>query len=473
MIDFLLSLFNQGNALIEEKDGIFYIEFKVSGIKKKCVIQLIKHEIKQEKESKNGIETRINKLEKNYKDLLNKFEELKSVRTKEISNFVIEIFNKEIKSNLLQEVKQMISSEFNLNNISKNKSEDKNIEKNIENNIMKKVSEVVNNNENKINNQINIIQKQLNENINCLKDIKSNISNNFILLEVKIDEKDLNKDVYLLNQRRTYKYYCNFERDDIEIIIDNQIVNIKHREEEFKYDKNSKNCELSQEIEHKINPEYSYYWNFTTTGIHSVKIIFKKKLLHCYYLFAYCKNIYKADCSNFYCSQINNCSQMFQNCSSIIEINFGKLDFALSTNFSDMFEGCENLEKLDVSFFNTNNSKSFSYMFSDCSKLKEINISKFKTSNCEYIKYMFSRCSSLESIDMLNWDMRNINYIDYLFSGCSKLKKIKMNFNNYKKLEFKDTFKGLPDGGSFVWKNGIYCNELLKELPVSWNRTQE
>ena len=121
---------------------------------------------------------------------MNKFEELKSVRTKEISNFVIEIFNKEIKSNLLQEVKQMISSEFNLNNISKNKSEDKNIENNIENNIMKKVSEVVNNNENKINNQINIIQKQLNENINCLKDIKSNIKNK-LKVRIDIDGKQL------------------------------------------------------------------------------------------------------------------------------------------------------------------------------------------------------------------------------------------------------------------------------------------
>ena len=112
-------------------------------------------------------------------------------------------------------------------------------------------------------------------------------------------------------------------------------------------------------------------------------------------------------------------------------------------------------------------------MFSYCSKLKQINVSKFKTTNCEDIYAMFYSCYSLESIDMLNWDMKNINNIKYLFSGCSKLKNIKMNFNNDKKLEFYKTFYGLPEGGSFVWKKGTNCNELLKRLPVSWNRTQE
>ena len=112
-------------------------------------------------------------------------------------------------------------------------------------------------------------------------------------------------------------------------------------------------------------------------------------------------------------------------------------------------------------------------MFHDCSKLKEINVSKFKTTNCENIRSMFYNCYSLESIDMLNWDMKNINDIRYLFDGCSKLRNIKMNFNNDKKLSFEGIFDGLPEGGSFVWKKGTNCNELLKHLPVSWNRTQE
>ena len=138
-----------------------------------------------------------------------------------------------------------------------------------------------------------------------------------------------------------------------------------------------------------------------------------------------------------------------------------------------MFFGCNNLEKLDVSYLNTNNSKSFEGMFHECSKIKEINVTKFKTTNCENISFMFYHCSSLESIDMLNWDMKNINNITYLFGGCRNLKSIKMNFNNDKKLSFGGTFLFLPEGGSFVWKKGTSCKEVLINLPISWNKTQE
>ena len=481
IIDNLKDILSQGNARVEEKDGVYNLELKVSGIKKTYFIQLTKHEIEKAKEpiNENGsIESKLNKLENNYKDLFNKYEELKVIRKNEIKDIVKEvIFDNDIKLKLCEEIKQMLSSSSNSKSIPKNKDDSETIE----NNIMNKVKEVVNNKENKINNQINIIQKQLNENINYLNNIKSNNNNNYIILQVKIDEKNLNKDIRLFNQVETYKYYCNFERDDIEVFINNQIVNIKYKNKysDYKYDENSKNCELSQNIKYNLNIKYYYYWNFTTTGIHTIKIIFKKKLLQCNYLFSDCNKIYKIDCSNFDCSQIIDCSYMFYTSlstyisPSVIEINLGKLDFSLSNDFSYMFCGCENLEKLDVSYFNTNNSKSFGYMFCVCSKLKEINVSKFKTTNCENINHMFYDCFSLESIDMLNWDMKNINNIDYLFRDCKSLKNIKMNFNNNENLLFNSTFKNLPEGGSFVWKKGINCNELLKHLPVSWNRTQE
>ena len=35
MIEYLLDTFSQGNANVEEKDGVYNLEFKVSGIKKK------------------------------------------------------------------------------------------------------------------------------------------------------------------------------------------------------------------------------------------------------------------------------------------------------------------------------------------------------------------------------------------------------------------------------------------------------
>ena len=427
MIDSLKEVFSQGNAIVEEKGGEFTMEFKVSGFKKKCLIKLIKHEIAQSEESNNELETKINKLEIKYNDLLHKFEEIKTVKENmikenEIRNIIKEIiFDKEIKLKLFEEMETLLQTKYNLNpNNNKNNSE------NIGNSVINKLEETINNKQQKLNNEITTLQNQMKENIEYLKNIKTNYNNNYILLQVKIDKNHINEDVRLFNQVNTCKYYCNFERDDIETIIDNKVVNIKFKNinGDFSYNKDSKNCEKSERIEHDLNIKYEYYWNFSNEGIHNVKIIFKKKLLRCNKLFLNCPFIYKIDCSNFDCSQIIDCSYMFCSqtgnyifrryaFSSLKEINLGKLDFSLSNDFSYMFYGCGNLEKVDVSILNTKNSKSFLQMFSGCSKLKEINVSKFKTTNCENINRMFQDCSSLESIDMLNWDMKNIDDIDY------------------------------------------------------------
>jgi len=476
IISCLNDIFNKGNAQVEDNHGKYYLKLNYIklGMTKSSIIPLIRDNNKNEEN--NEFEDRINKIENNYKDLFNKYEELKIKKDEDIKKIVKEtLFDDDIQKKLFEKMENMFLSKYNLNNI----HEKQNQNDNIDNNIINKINEVVYNKEDKINKQIDIIQKQLNENINYLNELKSNNTNNYIILQIKIDEKDLNKDIRLFNQVRTYKYFCNFEKDDIEVIIDNQIVNIKYKNKygDFKYNKKSKNCELAQQIEYNLNPRYEYYWNFTTRGMHTVKIIFKKKLLQCNYLFGDCTNIYRIDCSNFDCSQIIDCSWMFGVnlfvSTSLIEINLGKLDFSLSNDFSDMFYGCKNLEKLDVSYLNTNNSKSFWNMFCECSKLKEINVSKFKALNCEDIRCMFCNCSSLESIDMLNWDINSMNKVDYLFDGCSKLKNIKMNYNNNIKLSFEGIFLGLPEDGSFVYKKGNNCEEILKELPKSWKITQE
>ena len=501
IIDSLEEIFSKGNIEVHEKDGIYNLELKLIGIKKKCLIELTKHEIEKPKEPKSEIEKEIYELEKKFKDLLNQFEEIKITKENEIKNKIKEvIFDKEIKNKLFEEMEQRLLSKYNLNKLN-------NIPE-IENNIINKVQNVVDNKEDKINKEINKIQKQLKDNLNYLNNIKLNNNNdNYILLQVKIDEDDLNKDIRLFNQVSTYKYYSNFERDDIEVIIDDKIVPIKFKIGDVDYENSDiyikdDHCKYAKKLTYNLSVNFYYYWNFNTTGIHTIKIIFKKKLLQCNKLFYDCDKIYKIDCSHFDCFQIVDCSSMFEGCYSLIEINLGKLDFALSKDFSSMFKGCSNLEKLDVSYLNTENSKSFEYMFRGCSKLKEINVSNFKTKNCEYIISMFERCSSIECIDMLNWDMNKIGMEDMrgLFAGCSNLKSIKMNFDSEKKVEkekyeninicfksyiydvetkkkkscyIKEVFVGLPENGIFIWKKGVNCNKLLKDLPVSWNRSQE
>ena len=453
IIDCLNDIFCQGNALVEEKNGVYVMELYVIGIKKKYTIKLNKHEIKQPKEQKSGLESKFKTIETYLNDLYNKYEELKVIRKKEIKDIVKEvIFDDDIAIKLFEKMKQisLISSSKN-NSVINNKS----INNNIDNNIINKVKVAVNHKENKMNNQINIIQHQLKDNINYVNKIKSNNNNNnnnYIIFQVKIDEKDLNKDIALFNQvniKIKDHFYYVFNTDNFDTIIDGKMVNIM-------YD------------------HFKYYWNFTTAGIHTIKIIFKKKLIQCKELFSNCKNLYKVDISNFDCSEITDCSWMFNWCSSLEEINLGKIDFALSNDFSLMFNGCKNIKKLDVSNFITKNSKSFAKMFYDCSKLKEINLSKFNSTNCKRINGMFCGCSSLKSIDISNWDLQNIENSDILFSGCSQLKRIKMNFNskiiNYKSY---NVFKGLPDGGSFIFNKDINCSYFLRNLPDSWFKVIE
>ena len=70
-------------------------------------------------------------------------------------------------------------------------------------------------------------------------------------------------------------------------------IKFKNIHNDFEYYKNSQNCELSQKIKYDLDIEYRYYWNFSSIGIHTVKIIFKKKLLQCNKLFYGCPYIYK------------------------------------------------------------------------------------------------------------------------------------------------------------------------------------
>lgn len=489
MIESLKEIFSQRKVKVILIEGEYNLELEINGIiKKKCIVQLTKHKIENHHELNCTIDDKIISLENKYKDLLNKYEQLKLtkdniIKKDDIKNIIKEIIlDKDIKLFLLEEIEQKIVSKYNLNNVSTVKSEI------FENNITTKIENIVNNKTVQLNNQIVNIEKQLKENINYLNNINTNCNHNYIILQVKIDKNNRNKNIRLFRQAKTYNFNCNFERDDIEVIIDEQMVpiNYKNINGDFEYDKESKNCEKSQYIAHNLNKCYEFYWNFSTLGIHTIKIKFKKKLLISSQLFSNCNIIYKIDCSNFDCSQIIDSSKMFDGCSSVVEINLGKLNFGLSNNFESMFSNCNNLQKLDVSFLNTENSTSFTKMFYKCFKLKEINVSKFKTLKCKDISNMFGECLKLESIDMFKWDMSNINDIDALFFNCSNLKIIKMNFNNNNPSCFQDkgwifgrhnpvekAFKGLPDGGSFIWKKGINCNNLLKYIPVSWNRTQE
>jgi len=439
-----------------------------------------------------------------------------------------------MKMKLYEEFEQIMCSKFNL---IKEKKEDKkgesssssNIENRVKEKIQNEFGEKVKNIENKLNEKIKDLNqtkssldsvgtdfksktnfnseidkyiqnneaiKKITENINSLKNGANN--NNFI--EIKMIVKKNSQKIKFIQQTKTYKYFFNFERDDIELLIDGENASLLNfeRYKEFKEEENSKECYKSQKIEYYLENGFYFYLYFNTEGIHTIKINFRKKLYNCDFLFQNCKYISEIDMSNFDCSQVISCESMFDGCISLKKINLGKLDFSLCKKFKCMFNDCYNLENLDVSHFNTKNSNNFEQMFCGCRKLKNIDVSKFNSSKCESINSMFMNCENLCEIDMINWDMRNlyvqdksgffsrylnfkskIQSIDHLFYGCKKLKLIKMssNFSDINNLiSEKDNtqiFIGLPPGGTFYWKKGVNCDKLLSQLPVSWNRVME
>ena len=533
MITTLKSAFDEKRAkFLEEKDKSFIeFNFEAMGKSKTYKIEFKKYE---PKDPITEINDKITAIQNDCKNLYNEIEELKKAKIEgiDIKEKIREVLEeKDMKMKLYDEFEKIMCSKFNLINTKKENDINNNnnlidIENSVKeiakNELMNKVNEKefkekISNIEDQLNEktndlieikslldnfgnsyisktnlnfevnkniQTNEIIKKISENINSIKNNVNN--NNYIEIKIKIDKDNFKKQIKFLQQHRTYKYFFNFERDDIELIIDGENSSLDNFEPEkqFKSDENSKDCYKAQEIAYNLGKCFNFYLCFNTSGIHTIKILFRKKLYDCRCLFYNCEDIIEVDLSNFDCSQVTSCESMFDNCKSLKVINLGKLDFSLCKNFKSMFNECRYLENIDVSHFNTKNSETFANMFCGCRKLKNIDVSKFNSSKCRTINAMFRYCENLSEINMINWDMRSlengwifrISGINYLFDGCKSLKNIKMSSNFSKNLierEDKNIFTGLPKGGTFTWKKGINCDNLLKLLPVSWNRVTE
>ena len=428
--------------------------------------------------------------------------------------------DKEIRMSLYNEFEKIICSKFNLtqetkkektvgesseSNISEFNKKLKNIEEKLDekNNDLNKIKSRLDNMESITKTEIdfgsqiekkiqnNQLIKNISESVDLIKkNMNDKNNNNYIEMKIYNPARDFKK-IKILQQNKTYKYFYNFERDDLEVIINGKIVSLDHyeRTKDFKEEEKKDNCYKAQRIGYNLESGFSFFV-YLTESINTIKIIFKKKLYDCGFLFYNCKDINEINLSNFDCSQVTTCESMFDGCLSLQKLNLGKSDFSLSKSFESMFNNCENLENVDVANFNTENATTFAKMFCGCKKLAKIDVSKFDSSKCAYIFSMFKKCENICEIDMINWDMSHLkkpeygflgilikpNSINYLFDGCKNLKTIKMsaNFSDIDKLIYKDNnneiFKGLSKYGNFYWKKGNNCDKLLSQLPVSWNR---
>ena len=506
-INILNDIFKNNEIKVEKKGEkyIMIIEVSLFGNKEKYEIEITKHEQVDEKTELllklkemdikyEEIKKELNRLKNQSNVILNKEDKKKLIKEiKEelnINEYIKEIINnKEIKDILFKEFEERLS------NIYIKKGDNKLNNENIEESINKIIDNKYISNENKFNDNINKIKEDINKYIKDINEIKNNIINdNYITMKIKINKKDIGKDIIIINQCSTYKLFKNFELDDIEVEINEEKIPIKYKHyipfpcysDFYQYNTKLIDSSKSQKGYHELENNYSFYWNFSNEGIYNIKIIFKRQLSSCAGMFYECNNINEIDISKFDCTKILSCEYMFCNCSNLKKIGLGKLDFSLCKSFRSMFSNCYNLIDLDVTNFNTKNSKSFYCMFCRCGVLKKMDVSKFNSSKCENIRAMFQNCYSIEEIDMINWDMSNLKYknkdqvnpIDNLFNGCKKLKRIKISGNINKEetnQNFKgNIFKGIPSNGELIMSKKVECNIPLDGyLPTTWTRIKE
>ena len=266
---------------------------------------------------------------------------------------------------------------------------------------------------------------------------------NQIVLTVKINEWDINKDIYFLDNT----YYID--------------------ENGFKHFHDGLTELNETNVRLYINDvEYAFkkYFNFSKEGEYIITLKFKNKIKDCSKMFSYCHNIINIDLSSFDSSNITNASEMF--CGHFLNnYDFSHFNSRNIIDMSRMFFNC-NLSNINFSFLNTENVKDMSEMFSHCN-LNDINFAYLNTKNvtnmrgmfsfcnCSNINFslktnnvtnmssMFSDCCNLENIDLSKFDTQNVVDMSYMFKNCKKLKNVNLSsFNTKKVIKMFAMFQG-------------------------------
>ena len=197
---------------------------------------------------------------------------------------------------------------------------------------------------------------------------------------IKIDENDINKKIYFLDN-------IDFEDSN----------GIKHYHDNLK-ELNKDNTELYINGNKK---EYKKYFIPEKEGIYTILLKFNISITDCSYMFYNCEKIINIDLSHFDTTNVTNMSRMFSSCHSLKSLpDISKWNTTNVTNMSGMFFYCESIKSLpDISKWNTLNVTRMNHIFANCKSLKSLpDISKWDTTNVYEMRYMFRNCESLKSM---------------------------------------------------------------------------
>ena len=230
------------------------------------------------------------------------------------------------------------------------------------------------------NNEIHLINMIINKFI-----LNNEDNNNQIILELKIEKKDINKDIYFLDNTPNHGNLKELNESNVKVYINDE-----------KY-------------------EFQKYFKPQKEGIYTIKLKFQ--------------------------IEIENCSYMFSNCNNLINIDLSSFNSEKVKNTPFMFSFCKSLQNIDLSYFNTENVTNMSYMFIDCAKLENIDLKSFNTKSVENMSYMFTNCKNLQNLDLTSFSTQNVTNMSYMFSGCQNIANINLtSFNTQNVTDMSSMF---------------------------------
>ena len=206
------------------------------------------------------------------------------------------------------------------------------------------------------------------------------INKNEIKITLKIEESDIDKDIYFLDNTNKY-LEKNDEKNPHCHLSELNINNTELYIDEIKYN-------------------YQKYFIPPKEGIYEIKLKFNNYIKDCSYMFYYCKNIIDIDFSFFKTQNVINMSNMFCYCMNLKYLDLSSFNTEKVTNMSNMFSYCGNLTKIVLSSFNTQNVIDMRNMFLLCNKLNNIDISSFVASPILNNSLMFDRCRNIKHLKL-------------------------------------------------------------------------
>ena len=225
---------------------------------------------------------------------------------------------------------------------------------------------------------------------------------NEIELIIKVEEKDINKRISILNSDEGNISLKPLTEKNTELYINDK---------KYKYNK----C---------FNPEEE--------GIYRIKLKFFINLTNCSYMFARCKKTIFINFISINTKYVTNMEYMFYKCQNLKTVNLLCFDTQNIIKMRAMFAFCYNLYNLDLSNFNFKNVLDMYYFFYECNSLKNvnsfkniINISIDVDSNSVGKKLFFLNKKPYDKYNHYNTNQMNESNAELYIN------KTKLKYNNY------------------------------------------